>query len=112
MKYEAKKHWAVELLIVSDESNLCCEQVIWCVRKLYKAVTANGNAGGVSPEIGDHFFHTIWLWADNNCDWGLLFQLVGDMCAEGCHVEVHDPDIKKADALGNLRYELSRVNMF
>lgn len=112
MKYEAKKHWAVDFEIVSDNSNLCCAQIEWCVRRLYEAVTANGNAGGVSPLIGDHFFHTIKVWADNNCDWSLLFQLVGDMCAEGCRVEAYDPDIKKNDALTNLSYELSRVNMF
>lgn len=112
MKYEAKEHWAIDLLIVSDESNLCCAQIEWCTRELYKAVTANGNAGGVSPEIGDHFFHTIWLWADKNCDWGLLIQLISEMCREGCYVEVSDPDRAKSDRLGNLGWELSRVNMF
>lgn len=112
MKYEAKKHWAVDFEIVSDNSNLCCAQIEWCVRRLYEAVTANGNAGGVSPEIGDQFFHTINVWADNNCDVGLLIQLISEMCREGCYVEVSDPDRAKFDRLGNLGWELRHVNMF
>lgn len=112
MKYTAKENWAVDFEIVSDDSNLTCAQIIWCVRELYKAVTANGNAGGVEPHIGDEHFHTIDVWADTNCDWGLLFQLVGDMCSEGCRVEVTDPDRAKTDRLTNLRWELHRVNMF
>ena len=108
MKHSARDKWAVDITIVSDDA-LGSQQIVWCTRKLYQAVTANGNCGGVKSYIGDEYFHEIDVWADKNCDWGLLIQVISEMCRAGCYVEVNDDDPKRRDCLGNLGWHLSRV---
>lgn len=84
MKYSAKERWAIDLEIVADRSGLCCQDVIDYTRKIYKAVSANGNACGVDPGIGDEFYHDIYVWGDNGGDITKLIELCSEMAAAGC----------------------------
>lgn len=86
MKYSAKKRWAIDLQIICDRSGLCCQDVIDYTRKIYKAISANGNACGVSPYIGDEFYHEVNVWGDNNGDNNTLITLCAEMAAAGCVV--------------------------
>lgn len=110
MKYSAKRRWAIDIDIVADHSGLCCAQVIWCVRELYKAISANGNDCGIAPHIGDEHFHTIEFWCGAGADLPTLFQLVSEMSREGCYIETFSGDRKKDERLANLDYQLRHCN--
>ena len=111
MKYDAKGNWAVALTIEANHSELCCAQVLWCVREIYKAVSFNGNACGVAPHIGGERFHTVDVWADAGCNLALLFQIVAEMCNRGCAVYAIGATREETDALTGLGCALDFVDV-
>ncbi len=109
MKYDARKHWTLDVEIVADHSELCCEQVIYCARELGKACYRHG---GLETEIGDNFYHWLHIWATADADIAAIVQIISVMCFNGCYATCSDGDDwnKRQDYLLNFNYRLSQIN--
>lgn len=87
MKYRAKLRWAIDFDVVHEDSDLCAGERIDFVKRLYKALSANGNACGV--HYNDEY--NIELWGDNGGDNQALIFICAEMLAHGCTLESWEP---------------------